>query len=161
MLELLDHSRSHHQWVLTDDRVIEYVHRAGFYIHSQLRWVRLDWSLLTALIYRWRPKTSMFHFRHDDIYTLGCGGAFRTRGRWSSRHKVRWQRLVHGVWPLRWLPLLEDFDACGAMSWGRAVLAFLYRELYKVAMMQTIQFQGHNTLLQVIRVKHFIYVSII
>ena len=32
---------------------------------------------------------------------------------------------------LRWLPLLEDFDVYGAMSWGSIVLAFLYRELYK------------------------------
>ena len=49
--------------------------------------------------------------------------------------------------PLRWLPLLEDFDACGVMSWGSTVLAFLYRELYKVATMQTTQIQGHSTLL--------------
>ena len=41
---------------------------------------------------------------------------------------------------LRWLPLLKDFDAYGAMSWGCLVLAFLYRELYKVATMQTSQF---------------------
>ena len=141
---------------------------------------------------------------------------------WSSRHRVRWQRLAHGVWetagcctqwddyegwiveayvapvavhprsvdrfggraactylhfhmlgttmfpnystnliPLRWLPLLEDFDACGAMPWGSTVLAFLYRELYKVETVQIIQFRGYSTLLQVISVKHFIYVSII
>jgi len=47
---------------------------------------------------------------------------------------------------LRWLPLLEDFDACGALSWGRAMLAVLYRSLYKVSMMQTSQFSGHSTL---------------
>ncbi|QHO18800.1 uncharacterized protein DS421_11g323620 [Arachis hypogaea] len=27
---------------------------------------------------------------------------------------------------LRWLPLLEDLDQCGQLSWGSAVLAFLY-----------------------------------
>ncbi|XLR49595.1 hypothetical protein S83_000267 [Arachis hypogaea] len=30
---------------------------------------------------------------------------------------------------LRWLPLLEDLDQCGQLSWGSAVLAFLYRML--------------------------------
>ena len=32
---------------------------------------------------------------------------------------------------LRWLPLLEDLDVCGAMSWGSTVLAYLYMVLYK------------------------------
>ena len=53
---------------------------------------------------------------------------------------------------LRWLPLLEDFDACGAMSWGHVVLAFLYMELYKVSTMRISEFCGRGTLLQVIRV---------
>ena len=98
MFEKLDHSWSHQQWVLTDDRVIEYVRRAGFYTHSQLRWVRRNWPLLTALIDRWRPKTSMFHLdMGDDSYTLGCGGASRPQGRWSSCDRVRWQRLAHWV----------------------------------------------------------------
>jgi len=36
---------------------------------------------------------------------------------------------------VKWLPLLEDFDARSAMSWDSVVLAFLDMELYKVAMM--------------------------
>jgi len=51
---------------------------------------------------------------------------------------------------LRWLPILEDFDACSDMSWGSIVLAFLYKELYKVSTMRTSQFHGNSTLLQVI-----------
>ena len=43
---------------------------------------------------------------------------------------------------LKWWPLLEDFDACGVMSWGSVVLAFLYRELYKVSLMRTSQFRN-------------------
>ncbi|RYR75055.1 hypothetical protein Ahy_A02g009759 isoform F [Arachis hypogaea] len=27
---------------------------------------------------------------------------------------------------IRWLPLLEDLDACGRLSWGSAVLAWMY-----------------------------------
>jgi hypothetical protein len=32
---------------------------------------------------------------------------------------------------LMFLPMLEDFDATGRYSWGSAVLAWLYRELYR------------------------------
>ena len=53
---------------------------------------------------------------------------------------------------LRWLPLLKDFDVCGAMSWGSDVLAYMYRSFYLVSMMQTSLFIGHNKLLQVLRV---------
>ncbi|RYR73138.1 hypothetical protein Ahy_A02g007468 [Arachis hypogaea] len=28
----------------------------------------------------------------------------------------------------RWLPLLKDLDICGTLSWGLAVLAWLYRQ---------------------------------
>ncbi|RYR23843.1 hypothetical protein Ahy_B02g057340 [Arachis hypogaea] len=30
---------------------------------------------------------------------------------------------------IRWLPLLEDLDTCGRLSWGSAVLAWLYRQM--------------------------------
>ncbi|XP_057755254.1 putative disease resistance protein RGA3 isoform X2 [Arachis stenosperma] len=30
---------------------------------------------------------------------------------------------------VKWLPLLQDLDACGRLSWGSAVLAFMYRML--------------------------------
>jgi len=39
------------------------------------------------------------------------------------------------------------FDACGNMSLGSVVLAFLYMERYKVSTMRTSQFRRHNTLL--------------
>jgi len=51
---------------------------------------------------------------------------------------------------LRWLPLLEDFDVCEAMSWGNAVLAYLYRSLYSISMMQTSLFSEHGELLHVL-----------
>jgi len=74
VLEILDHSRSHQQWVLTDDRVIEYVRQAGFFHPFSLRWVRLDWPLLTALIDRGKPEHPCFIFdMEDDSYTSGCG----------------------------------------------------------------------------------------
>ncbi|KAL4328493.1 hypothetical protein AHAS_Ahas13G0205600 [Arachis hypogaea] len=30
---------------------------------------------------------------------------------------------------IKWLPLLEDFGTCGRLSWGSAVLAWLYRQI--------------------------------
>jgi len=56
---------------------------------------------------------------------------------------------------LRWLPLLEDFDICGAMSWGSAILAYLYRSLYSVSMMQSFLFSEHSELLQVLRIFYY------
>ncbi|XP_020253581.1 serine/threonine-protein phosphatase 7 long form homolog [Asparagus officinalis] len=49
----------------------------------------------------------------------------------------------------RWLPLLEDLDVCGTKSWGSAVLAYLYREMSKVALMQNSELKGCLSLLQV------------
>jgi len=57
-----------------------------------------------------------------------------------SKHKVY----------LRWLPLLEDFSVCGAISWGSAVLNDLYMSLYFVSMIQTSLFSEHNELLHVL-----------
>ena len=51
---------------------------------------------------------------------------------------------------VRWVTLLEDFDICGAMSWGSVVLTYLYRFLYSVSIMQTSLFGEHNELLQVL-----------
>jgi len=50
---------------------------------------------------------------------------------------------------LWWLPLLEDLDVYRAMSWGSAVLAFLYTILYKTSTMEIAQLHGCLTLLQV------------
>ncbi|KAL4366040.1 hypothetical protein AHAS_Ahas07G0166300 [Arachis hypogaea] len=33
---------------------------------------------------------------------------------------------------MRWLSLLEDLDACGRLSWGSTVLAWLYRQMCRV-----------------------------
>ncbi|RYR41702.1 hypothetical protein Ahy_A08g038114 [Arachis hypogaea] len=33
---------------------------------------------------------------------------------------------------IRWLPLLEDLDTCGRLSWGSVVLAWLYRQMCRV-----------------------------
>jgi len=48
---------------------------------------------------------------------------------------------------LRWLLNLDDLDVCGAMSWGNAVLAYLYMVLYKTSTMGTTQLHSCLTLL--------------
>ena len=45
--------------------------------------------------------------------------------------------------------LLEDLDVCDAMSWGSAVLAYLYKELYRISTMETTQLPDCQTLLHV------------
>ena len=64
---MLDHSCSRQEQVLTDDHVIEYIRQGGFFTHSQLRWARLNWPLLTTQIDKWRPETSTFHLRHGEM----------------------------------------------------------------------------------------------
>ncbi|XP_020245726.1 protein MAIN-LIKE 2-like [Asparagus officinalis] len=63
---MVDHSLSHSRWHIEDERIIAAVGRAGFLTCSKLRWMRLDWPLLTALIDGWRPETNTFHFRMGE-----------------------------------------------------------------------------------------------
>ena len=51
---------------------------------------------------------------------------------------------------LMYLPLLRDLDACGRLSWGSAVLAWLYRCLCQAARWGTRDIFGALVLLQVI-----------
>ena len=50
---------------------------------------------------------------------------------------------------LKWAPFPEEFDVCGLMSWGKIVLVCVYRELYQVSTMDTMQLSDCQTLLQV------------
>ena len=46
---------------ITDDRVIQHLRTAGFYGAYRLRYIQLDWGLITALVERWRTETHTFH----------------------------------------------------------------------------------------------------
>ncbi|XP_020242977.1 serine/threonine-protein phosphatase 7 long form homolog [Asparagus officinalis] len=65
-ITIVDHTRAHSSWELTDPQIQYYVRQAGFFECSQIKWVRLDWALLTALVERWRPETNTFHLRQGE-----------------------------------------------------------------------------------------------
>ncbi|KAK7306625.1 hypothetical protein VNO77_44576 [Canavalia gladiata] len=50
--------------------------------------------------------------------------------------------------PLRYLPMIADFDTCAQYSWGGAVLAYLYRELCGFTDYDKKQICGFSFLLQ-------------
>lgn len=170
---------------------------------SRLTSIQIDWSLITALIERWRPETHTFHLPigecmislQDVSIRLGLRidgpaviGVTAVDGGWGNmiehvfganpisaipvasglvggRLKFSWLNSVFRSLPndasdvqLRqytqsyllqliggvlftdhsggqihcmYIPLIQDLDRCGTLSWGSAVLAYLYRELCK------------------------------
>ncbi|KAL9679364.1 hypothetical protein QQ045_017223 [Rhodiola kirilowii] len=57
----------HKRGALTlDARIRLYVVVAGFYPWTQLCYVKVDLSLLTAMVERWRPETHTFHFNDGE-----------------------------------------------------------------------------------------------
>nr|GMC83006.1 serine/threonine-protein phosphatase 7 long form homolog [Ipomoea batatas] len=50
-----------------DDRVMAYIQLAGFDGLSRLERIHLDWSLITAMVERWRPKTHCFQLPFGEV----------------------------------------------------------------------------------------------
>ena len=46
---------------ITDGRIIQLLRTTGFYGAYRLRYIQLDWHLITALVERWRVETHTFH----------------------------------------------------------------------------------------------------
>ena len=63
VIDCVDHSLAYQRWTLEDPRVRDYVRRVRFFVHSQLRRVRLDHPILIALIERWRQRHLLFIFK--------------------------------------------------------------------------------------------------
>ncbi|KAJ9173154.1 hypothetical protein P3X46_016318 [Hevea brasiliensis] len=74
---------------------------------------------------------------------------------WHARAFIL--RLISSIFPdktnsrvnLMFLPLLEDLREAGTYSWGGACLAFLYRELCRVAVTETKEISGPLFILQI------------
>uniref|UniRef100_A0A1U7W273 Serine/threonine-protein phosphatase 7 long form homolog n=1 Tax=Nicotiana sylvestris TaxID=4096 RepID=A0A1U7W273_NICSY len=47
-------------------RVVAHLQATGFYTIFELGRMQLDWSLITALVERWRPETHVFHLSTGD-----------------------------------------------------------------------------------------------
>jgi hypothetical protein len=60
---------------------------------------------------------------------------------------------------LMFLPMLEDFDAAGRYSWGSAVLAWLYRELYRATDPDSCDIAGALILVQLWAWSRFPHIS--
>ena len=58
---------------------------------------------------------------------------------------------------LMFLPLLEDLDFARRLSWGSAVLACLYRAMYRGSYADQSEIDGYLILLQVCELKIFIF----
>ncbi|XP_057734767.1 protein MAIN-LIKE 1-like [Arachis stenosperma] len=182
------------------EQIRPYLRRVGFEYVAYMVEFEHDWSLVSALIERWRPESYTFHLScgemtitlQDVAYQLGLkidGDPVRgCIGVWEQHHQGRTIRelceqilgivsgpedrqsqtkwIVKLIWfhntvcgeleqdateerlmrytrgyimqliggilfpdasdsrvHIRWLPLLEDLDACRQLSWGSTVLA--------------------------------------
>ncbi|XP_016173378.2 protein MAIN-LIKE 1-like [Arachis ipaensis] len=85
---------------------------------SQTKWiVKLTWFLNTVCGELEQDATKVHFLRYTRGYIMQLIGAILFRDASDSR--------VH----IRWFPLLEDLDACGRLSWGSAVLAWMYCQM--------------------------------
>ncbi|QHO17143.1 uncharacterized protein DS421_10g309670 [Arachis hypogaea] len=145
------------QTIPPPDTIIPYLVEAGFGDTVPLRDFTFDNSLISALVERWRSETHTFHLPWD----VGDGGAAAwcqaTGGGTAGGTKEgvdhakaggylltdKSNNLVH----VQWLPLLQDFEECRALSWGSAVLAWTYQSLCLVAQRGVMDIAGCTPLL--------------
>ncbi|RYR37734.1 hypothetical protein Ahy_A09g042612 [Arachis hypogaea] len=73
-----------------------------------------DWPLASALIERWRPESDTFH--------IPCGEMTITLQDVAYQLRLK----IDGD---LWIPLLEDLEMYGRLSWGSTMLAWLYRQM--------------------------------
>ena len=68
-VDCLDHSQSFEDLMemVEDQRVQQLLHQAGFWYFMQIKYIRFDRSLITALSDRWRPETCTFHFSVGEM----------------------------------------------------------------------------------------------
>ncbi|RYR25442.1 hypothetical protein Ahy_B02g059191 [Arachis hypogaea] len=148
--------------LLPPDAIVPYLREAGFGDTVSLRNFIFENSLITAFMEQWHPETHTFYL------PWGCGvppWATRTQGtswetddpktlRQYARSYIlllimgylltdKSNNLVH----LRWLPLLQDFERCHGLSWGSAVLAWIYHSLCFAAHRGTTDIAGCTPLL--------------
>ncbi|XP_020270679.1 protein MAIN-LIKE 2-like [Asparagus officinalis] len=129
-LVMFNHSLGHSRWTLDDERMIAIVAQAGIDNRAwrkvcddllgatppsltggymRLKWLKENFSHLLLA-----DATQEVIERHTHAYILHMTGTILFPD--SSKDKIH----------LRWLSIIEDLDICGTLSWGSAVLAYLY-----------------------------------
>ncbi|KAG9449885.1 hypothetical protein H6P81_009850 [Aristolochia fimbriata] len=64
-LECTEHFQTLRQWPV-DERILSYIEVAGFSALYRVQWLRLDKSLITALVERW-SETNTFHLANGEM----------------------------------------------------------------------------------------------
>ncbi|RYQ85238.1 hypothetical protein Ahy_B10g104740 isoform A [Arachis hypogaea] len=91
-------------------------HIAGRLDQSQTKWtIKLTWFHNTVCRELEQDTTEECLVRYTRGYIMHLIGGFLFPDASDSREHIRW------------LPLLEELDTCGQLSWGSAVLAWMYR----------------------------------
>ncbi|XP_017622218.1 protein MAINTENANCE OF MERISTEMS-like [Gossypium arboreum] len=143
-----------------DERLIPFLELAGFGSVALIRTFDLRYDLISALVERWRPETHTFHLPcgectitlEDVALQLGLpidGNSvtgissisrpatlcYKLLGRSPSEGKFASGVLMpdsnDSTIHLMYLPLLSNLHNTRSYSWGSAVLAMLYRELFR------------------------------
>ncbi|PKU70711.1 Serine/threonine-protein phosphatase 7 long form like [Dendrobium catenatum] len=152
-----------HEWPVNCPRFMDALRLVGLDCVSQMRYLRMDHHLLTALVERWSPQTNSFHLTvgemtitlqevamilgvHIDgpalvghvrayiFFILGCHLLPDTSG--SEIH-------------LQYLTIMEDLVVFNTYSLGGAILAHLYRELGEATQPSRANIAGCIHLLQI------------
>ncbi|XP_072076474.1 serine/threonine-protein phosphatase 7 long form homolog [Arachis hypogaea] len=150
-------SMQRQQGMRLDERYVPYLQMAGLYHLARLndRWFRLDESLVSAFVERWRPETHTFHMPFgectitlqdvayqlglpvDGHYVSGCLTDFHLFADKSGNR-------IH----IRWLPFVARLEEMGGYNWGSAALTWLYRCMCRVANRHVVKLAGPLQLLQ-------------
>ncbi|MQM12066.1 hypothetical protein Taro_044977 [Colocasia esculenta] len=118
----------------------------------------------TSVLYAQEGHRSQLVYVGQEIKVLKCWKHHRSLGGWPVNprivdyvHRAGLFHLTQVQWisdktgnsvPLMYLPLLEDFDRAGRVSWGGATLAYLYRQLSIACKSDVKAICGSLTLLQ-------------
>ncbi|KAH9611897.1 hypothetical protein KSS87_002622 [Heliosperma pusillum] len=156
------------------EAVLTYVNNTQFRGITRLCYVPLDADLITALVERWRQETHTFHLPFGATpSTVALKGSklkltwlhdnFQNVANINSQYQLHCRVRAYLLYlfgallfpdktgntaSLIYLPLLENLDQIDDISWGRGVLACLYRNLCKATKVDCIEIAGPLLLLQ-------------
>ncbi|RYR25254.1 hypothetical protein Ahy_B02g058926 [Arachis hypogaea] len=120
------------------EQIRPYLRRVGFKYVAYMVEFKHNWPLASVLIEKWRPSYVSSTMQRDDYHPAGRDLSAGTQDRRELEQDVteeRRLRYTRGyMMPLigdilfpyasdswvhiKWLPLLEDLETCGQLSWG-------------------------------------------